>query len=139
MPKVYCDNHAHEEDPHAYMSKQKQSLGRWGEETAARYLENKGYEIIAKNLRTEFGEIDLIARIGDQLVFVEVKARSSTDFGQPEESVTPSKQQHLHDAAETYLQQHPELDMEWRIDVISVRRFENKPPEIVHFENAVDG
>jgi putative endonuclease len=121
------------------MAKQKQILGRWGEKKAERFLVEKGFEIIDRNARTEYGEIDLVARKGDETVFVEVKTRSSTAFGFPEESVSKIKQQHLADAAETYLQSHPELDAEWRIDVISIRRIEGKPPEIVHFEYAVEG
>lgn len=121
------------------MSKQKQKLGRWGEEAAARYLTQLGYEIIERNLRTEHGEIDLIARHDDQLVFVEVKARNSTDFGPPEDAVTPTKQQHLQDAAEAYLQAHPDFSGDWRVDVISVQRLKGKPPELVHFENALRG
>ena len=121
------------------MAKQKLSLGRWGEETAANYLADRGYEIIARNLRTEYGELDLIARQGNQLVFVEVKARSSTEFGHPEEAVTSAKQQHLADAAETYLQAHPEIQSEWRVDVISILRRPPAAPEIVHFENALEG
>ena len=83
--------------------------------------------------------LHLIARQGELLVFVEVKARSSTEFGHPEEAVTESKQQHLADAAETYLQAHPELNGEWRVDVISILRHPPQPPEIVHFENALAG
>ncbi len=121
------------------MSKQKQKLGRWGEEAAAHYLTQLGYEILERNLRTEHGEIDLIARQGNQLVFVEVKARSSADFGPPEDAVTPAKQQHLQDAAESYLQAHPDFSGDWRVDVISVQRLKGKPPELVHFENALRG
>lgn len=121
------------------MARQKQALGSWGEERAAEYLLTKGYEIVARNVRGEYGEIDLLARQGKVLVFVEVKARSSAKFGNPEEAITPLKQQHLLDCAEDYLQAHPELDSDWRIDVISVRRVEKGQPEIVHFENALNG
>ena len=69
-----------------------QSLGREGERLAAEYLEKKGYKVVASRFRLFHGEIDLIAWDGDTLVFVEVKARTSDDFGLPEESVTPAKQ-----------------------------------------------
>lgn len=121
------------------MASQKQSLGRWGEDVAAQYLENLGYVILERNVRSEFGEIDLLARQGSVLVFVEVKARSSNDFGYPEEAVTETKQQHLLDAAQNYLQLHPELDGDWRVDVVAISRRKNSPPEIVHFENALNG
>lgn len=119
------------------MSGQKQSLGRWGEERAAEYLQQKGYEILERNIRTEYGEIDLLARDGATLVFIEVKARSTQAYGHPEESVSLIKQQHMSDAAESYLQAHPELDGDWRIDVIAVRRRPQQPPEFLHVENAL--
>lgn len=116
---------------------QKQSLGRWGEDRAADYLAAKGYEIVARNIRTEYGEIDLLVRQGATLVFVEVKARSSEAYGHPEESVSTSKQQHMADAAESYLQSHPEHDGDWRVDVVAVRRRPDETPEIIHVENAL--
>lgn len=118
------------------MSSRKQSLGRWGEARAAEFLETQGYQIIERNWRCEYGEIDLIAQQADVLVFIEVKARSTQQFGYPEEAVTPSKQQHLIEAAQTYLQAHPEHDGDWRIDVIAVQRAADGP-QIHHIENAV--
>ena len=121
------------------MPNQKRALGSWGEQRAAEYLQERGYQIVARNVRGEYGEIDLLARQGAVLVFVEVKARSSAQFGHPEEAITPLKQQHLVDSALDYLQAHPDLDGDWRVDVISVRRMKNGRPEILHFENALDG
>ncbi|MDA1330260.1 MAG: YraN family protein [Chloroflexi bacterium] len=118
------------------MSSKKQRLGRWGEQQAADYLTSRGYQIIARNVRTEHGELDLVARQGSDLVFVEVKARSSAVFGHPEEAVTPNKQQHILEAAQTYLQENPQLEGGWRIDVIALRRRPGAEPEIRHFENA---
>jgi putative endonuclease len=119
------------------MSRQKQSLGRWGEAAAAAYLEANGYQIIDRNPRNEYGEVDLVARQGECIVFIEVKARSSSQFGFPEEAITPAKQQHMLEAAESYLQTHPELDGDWRLDVIAILRVPGGPPEILHFENAL--
>lgn len=119
------------------MAGQKQSLGRWGEDRAAEYLKAKGYEILGRNIRTEYGEIDLLAGHKDVLIFVEVKARSSQRYGHPEESITENKQQHMAEAAESYLQSHPDHDGDWRVDVISVYRRAGKPPDILHFENAL--
>ncbi|MEX2144478.1 MAG: YraN family protein [Anaerolineales bacterium] len=121
------------------MPNQKQVLGSWGEQRAAEFLEKLGYLILARNVRSEYGEIDLLARQGQVLVFVEVKARSSTAFGQPEEAITPLKQQRLLDCAQDYLQAHPEMDGDWRVDVVSIRRVQGEQPEILHFENALDG
>jgi putative endonuclease len=119
------------------MTGQKQSLGRWGEDRAAEYLQEKGYQILERNIRTEYGEIDLLARHGSTLIFVEVKARSSQAYGHPEESVSAIKQQHMAEAAESYLQAHPEFESDWRVDVIAVTRLPNQPPEILHVENAL--
>ncbi len=118
------------------MSNQKQQFGRWGEEQAAHYLISKDYEIIARNVRNEHGEIDLIAKKNEQLIFVEVKARRSNQYGFPEEAITQIKQQHILDAAQGYLTEHPEMLGDWRVDVISVQALKGKLPEIIHFENA---
>ena len=118
------------------MSNQKQKFGRWGEEMAAQYLLSRGYEIVAHNVRNEYGELDLIARNAGEMIFVEVKARRSGQFGLPEEAVTPAKQKHILDAAQAYLQEHAEFEGDWRVDVISIRRIEGQSPEILHFENA---
>lgn len=132
------------------MSTFRQALGRWGEAQAAEYLIACGYAIVERNVRTPYGEIDLVARLegaktaypgklAPTTVFVEVKTRSSKTFGFPEESVTPRKQAHLLAAAQSYIQEHPELDGDWRIDVIAIQRHPSKArPTITHFENAVN-
>lgn len=122
------------------------ALGRRGETLAAEYLQSQGYQILERNVRTPYGEIDLIAcqpagmagATHTTLVFVEVKTRSSSAFGYPEESVTASKQIHLIQSAQSYLQNHPERAGDWRIDVIAVRTHRGgSKPEIKHFEDAV--
>ncbi|GAB4525917.1 MAG: YraN family protein [Anaerolineales bacterium] len=113
-----------------------QSVGRWGEARAAEYLSACGYHILGRNLRTPYGEIDLLAQQGGQLVFVEVKTRTSRAFGNPEEAVTARKREHLLAAAQHYLQEHPALPADWRVDVIAIYRPESGlPPEVTHFEN----
>ncbi len=124
------------------MTDRNQRIGRWGEQAAADYLSAKGYEIVARNVRTPYGEIDLIARKEGFTIFVEVKARTSRRggtmlhpyLGPPEIAVTPRKQQHMLSCAEHYAQQN-EID-HWQIDVIAVEEVNGKP-EIVHFENAI--
>lgn len=118
------------------MSNQNQTLGKWGEELAAKYLANKGYSILSANYRTRYGEIDLVTEHLGIIIFVEVKTRSSTQFGFPEEAVTPKKQQHLVHAAELYLQAQNQLDSLWRFDVIAIRKGPDGKPLITHFENA---
>ena len=111
-----------------------QKVGQWGEQAATDYLISKNYEIIARNVRTPYGEIDLIGRKDDTTIFVEVKARTSKSFGPPEIAVTSRKQQHMLSCAEHYAQQN-EID-HWQIDVIAVEEVNGKT-EIVHFENAI--
>ena len=120
------------------MSTTRQALGQWGETLAADFLARKGYEILARNVRTFYGEIDLVARFKERLVFVEVKTRSTDTYGLPEASVTPIKREHLIASAQAYLQTFSDPDTKWRIDVIAIRKLKSaKHPEIVHFENAI--
>ena len=77
--------------------------GEMGEALALRYLEKRGYEVLERNYRTRYGEIDLVVRRGGTLVFVEVKARRGTGFGEPLEAVTPRKQEQVRLMAEQYL------------------------------------
>ncbi len=111
-----------------------QSVGRWGEQAAADFLCQHGYEIVGRNRRTPHGEIDIIAQKDGLTVFIEVKARTGQAFGPPEVAVTPRKQAHMLACAEYYAQQN-EID-HWRIDVIAVERLKGTT-EIMHFENAL--
>lgn len=117
------------------MSRRNQTVGGWGERIAAGYLEHRGYIVIAHNVRTPYGEIDIVTEKDGFTIFVEVKTRTSSSLGPPEISVTPRKQEHMLAAAEHYAQEH-EIDY-WQIDVIAVERKFDKKPEITHFENAI--
>lgn len=98
----------------------RQLLGRRGEELAADRLRADGYEILARNYRCRAGEVDLVARDGEWLVFVEVRTRHGDAWGSPEESVTEAKQARLVKVAETYLAERESWDVDWRIDVVAV-------------------
>ena len=111
-----------------------QSIGRWGEQAAAVFLCEHGYQIVGRNVRTPYGEIDIVACKESMTIFVEVKARTGKSFGPPEVAVTSRKQTHMLACAEYYAQQN-EID-HWQIDVIAVER-SNGQVEIVHFENAI--
>lgn len=113
------------------------NLGRWGEQQASNFLETKGIQVLARNIRTPYGEIDLLAKEGDVWVFVEVKTRSSKSFGYPEEAVTSLKVGHMVESAESYLQQNELVGIDWRIDVIAILKRQDGSAEIVQFENAV--
>jgi putative endonuclease len=118
--------------------KRRQTVGKWGETVAEKYLLERGYRILDRNVHTAYGEIDLVACQGGQIVFVEVKARTNQAYGLPETSITSRKLTHMVQSAEAYIQDHSEAGEDWRIDVIAVR---GKPgatePEIVHFDNAI--
>jgi putative endonuclease len=119
-------------------SSHRQSLGRKGESIVVSFLEGKNYTIVERNARTPYGEIDIIARQGCAVVFVEVKSRASRSFGPPEISITPKKLEHMRSAAEYYIQVHPDMATDWRIDVITVLvQPGGSAPQIDHFENVI--
>ena len=98
----------------------KRRLGQRGEEIAAGYLRQQGYTILARNWRCPAGEVDIVAREGETLAFVEVRARRGDRLGTPEESVTPRKQARMVEVAQTYLQEAGLGDVAWRIDVVAI-------------------
>jgi len=85
-----------------------------------RFLRRKGYKIIARNFSSPVGEIDIIARQGREMVFIEVKARSSPDFGWPEEAISREKIKHLFRAAQFYIKRNAHSEEIFRFDVVSI-------------------
>lgn len=119
-------------------STRRQSLGRLGESIAVTFLVEKGYTILEKNWRSPYGEIDLIVQCNDVIAFIEVKTRASKSLGPPEISITARKEEHMRSAAEYYIQQHPQLNQDWRIDVVTIQfHAGNSAPLIDHFENVI--
>ena len=98
----------------------RRSLGHFGEVLAEGHLRRLGYQVVARNWRCRQGELDLVAREGGDWVFVEVRTRRGSEFGTPEESVTPAKQRRLLRLAQAYLQQQELEDVSWRIDIVAV-------------------
>jgi putative endonuclease len=98
----------------------KQKTGKKGESIAARLLRKKGYQILEQNYRTRLGEIDIIARDRNTLVFVEVKARSSNRFGHPKSAITPQKQRKISMVALHYLKITNQMRSKARFDVIAI-------------------
>lgn len=119
------------------MSNRKIKLGNWGESLAAEYLSSRGVMILARNVRTKYGELDLVGSIAGLTVIFEVKTRRTDTFGFPEEAISQVKRKHLVDSAQFYIQVHPELPGEWRIDVVAIRLNAGADPEIEWFENAI--
>jgi putative endonuclease len=114
------------------------AIGRYGEGLATTWLKKKGYTIIARNYRKPFGEVDIIARDRDCLVFIEVKTRRSRQFGTPAEAVTFKKQQQISKVAGEYLSRTGNLDNQCRFDIISIVLDDNQPPVIDQIVNAFD-
>lgn len=113
-----------------------QRLGRRGERIAAWYLRLRGYRILARNYRTPYGELDLVARQGDEVVFVEVKTRTARTYGYPEEAVHAGKLRHIVAAAEVYRTRERRANQPFRIDVISVEPARGlRLPKITHLRN----
>ncbi len=110
-------------------------VGSAGEDLAVRYLQKRGYEVLETNFRFEGAEVDVIAREGSALVFVEVKSRRSKSFGEPEEAVTPRKQRQLRKAAEGYLFKNGIEDVECRFDVLAIY-FRDGKASIDHIQYA---
>ncbi len=115
----------------------KGAFGLQGERIAEKFLREKGLKIIARRFRTRSGEIDLIAMDGDEVVFVEVKARHSRRYGAPEESVTYTKRTHLRTVAFAYLAAKHLTRARFRIDVIAVELGSDGLPHVKHFRSAV--
>lgn len=112
-------------------------FGNAAEVVAARFLEGKGYKILAHQFRTRFGEIDLVAEKDDELVFVEVKARKNLNYGYPEAAVDDRKMRKLAAAADIYMEQQKKDDCLYRFDVLAMLLKEDGGFEIEHLE-AVD-
>ena len=102
------------------MRDDRKSIGDLGERIVAEHLEKLKYDIRETNFRCPQGEIDIIAQDGDYLVFVEVRTKTGSSFGTPEESITPVKKARLVSTALAYLQNNDFLAMPWRIDVVAV-------------------
>ena len=114
-------------------------VGEAGEKAAVKFLKAKGYRIIETNFRTIFGELDIIARCGQTMVFTEVKARTTDSLGPPYLAVTRLKQRHIVKNAIFYLKMRRMLDSNWRIDIVSVKLDCNLRVENIELiENAVE-
>jgi putative endonuclease len=115
------------------MTKARQELGRTGEDLAAEYLKKKGYRILERNVRTKLGEIDLVARKKDLLIFVEVKTGRPTPGFSPVDHFNENKRRKLSQLAEIYLAR-ARTHLEVRIDLIAVTIHQGTPA-IEHFED----
>ena len=114
----------------------KRDTGNYGEELACRFLKNLGYEIVEQNYQFGHGEIDIVAKDKETLVFVEVKYRQNLEYGPPELSIPISKQKQIRKTAEAYLYEKKIKDQTCRIDVIAILHLKDTQPQINHIINA---
>jgi putative endonuclease len=98
----------------------KNSVGQWGEQHVQQHIKKMGWKIIACNVHSRFGEIDIIARDKKEIVFIEVKSRTDTSFGEPQEAVTKSKFHKMMLTAQGYLLHIKKENAPYRFDVFSV-------------------
>lgn len=113
----------------------RRARGTSGENLAVEFLEKKGYRILERNYYFARGEIDIIADDRGTLVFIEVKARRSSAYGEPEEAISMRKRRQLRKVAQGYLYTRKIEDRECRFDVVAIKYLE-QGPEIRHLENA---
>ena len=118
------------------MAENKKQFGNKGEQLAAKFLADKGFEIIEQNYRYGKGEIDIIAKDSDTLVFVEVKTRKNLEFGPPELAITKGKQSQIKKIANAYLYEKKIKDIDCRIDVVAILMLKESKPVINHIVNA---
>jgi putative endonuclease len=118
------------------MSQDRIALGKSGEDLACRELQRLGYAIVERRVRSHGGEIDIVARDGETLVFVEVKARETAGFGSPAEAVTPWKQRRIARLAQDYVTRHEVRNRPLRFDVVAIQF--DAGPIIEVFQNAFE-
>jgi putative endonuclease len=121
----------------SHVLSQRQALGQRAEKLAADYLEQRGYEIIARNWRRPEGELDLVVSTEGLCIFVEVRSRTGTERGHPLETVDARKRARVLRAARMYIDEEQPKATDFRFDVIGVTfALDESPPELVHVENA---
>lgn len=113
----------------------KKLVGNKGENIAESYLKQKGYKIIQKNYRCRFGEIDIIAKDNDTIVFAEVRTRRNDNFGSPQDSITPAKIEKISKTSLYFIQEKKLEGFSYRFDFIAIT-FSQGKPNIEHIENA---
>ncbi len=113
----------------------KKRIGNKGESIAEEYLKQKGYKIIQRNYRCRFGEIDIIAKDGNTVVFTEVRTKQNNNFGSPQESITPAKIEKISKASLSFIQEKKMAGFSYRFDLIAIT-FSQGRQNIEHIENA---
>ncbi len=120
------------------MTFQRQQLGIVGETLAARELASRGYRILERRYRTRYGEIDIVAEDGETLVFVEVRARATAEFGRAGDSVVAAKQRKVAAMAVDYLARHHQTNRPCRFDVVAIDGALSEQPQITIYPAAFE-
>ncbi len=116
----------------------RRATGNLGEKLAREMLVQRGYRIVDTNFRCPHGEIDIIAQHGETLVFIEVRTKTTLEYGTPEESITPAKRRKIRTTAMYYLDSLVKPPSSWRIDVVAIELGEGRRPvRIEVIENAI--
>lgn len=121
------------------MSQRGIELGKYCESKAVRFLKKNGYKILERNYRSPFGEIDVIAREGGYIIFIEIKSRASPLFGPPYLKVTKKKREHIIKGALSYLKRYDSVDTECRIDIVSISLDKERPMELIKNAFGMEG
>jgi putative endonuclease len=119
------------------MKSDNKKTGKTGEDIAAAFLKKKRYKIIERNYKCVFGEVDIVARDMNDIVFIEVKSRKSKDFGEPEDAVTLNKQRKISKVALNYLKDRRLDDRDARFDVIAIK-LSTEGSIVKHIKNAFE-
>jgi putative endonuclease len=119
------------------MKSDNKKTGKTGEDIAAAFLKKKRYKIIERNYKCVFGEVDIVARDMNDIVFIEVKSRKSKDFGEPEDAVTLNKQRKISKVALNYLKDRHLDDRDARFDVIAIK-LSTEGSIVKHIKNAFE-
>ena len=121
------------------MTQERKRLGSHGEDLAVEFLKRQGYQILQRNFKLKFGEIDIIAQEGDTICFIEVRTKTGNEMGTPFESITPSKQRKLSKLALAYLKnQYKSVEVRARFDVVAVVAENGKEEKIEIIKNAFE-
>lgn len=111
--------------------------GNFGEQIAIDFLLKQNVKIIDRNIRTNYGEIDILGKKDGISIFFEVKTRRTHDFGNPEDAVNYKKQEHMKNSALEFIQSNQDMEMDWRIDVIAIYIDNKDKIKIRWFQNAI--
>jgi putative endonuclease len=120
------------------VTRYRQELGKGGEDLAADVLVARGYAILDRRYRTRHGEIDIVAQHGATLVFIEVRARTTAEFGRAAETVTAAKRRKVMAMAAEYLARHRITNRPCRFDVVAIDGARGERPEVTVFPNAFE-